>query len=53
MLPPMEIVPMASDFNDLHATIWANSLFSESIGAMYPHVVMLYWFQKNAKCKNQ
>ena len=34
MLPPVRIEPKASDFNTLHVTVWANSLFAGSIKAI-------------------
>ena len=46
MLPLMGIKPRASDFNALHATVWANSLFAGSLILLDPYVVMLHWFLK-------
>ena len=42
MLLPVGIEPMASNFNDLHATVWANSLFAGSfttIRFLYSHAL--------------
>ena len=44
MLPPVGVEPRASDFNVLHATVWANSLFAGSFRTLGPYIIMLYWF---------
>ena len=41
MWPPVGIEPRASDFNALHATAWANSLFAGSLRPLDLYIVML------------
>ena len=56
MLPPLGSEPrywLSSDFQVLHATTELNPLFAESFRHLDPYAVMLYWFQKNSKSKNQ
>ena len=44
MLPPVGIEPRTSNFNAVHATVWANSLFAGSLKPLNPYIVLLYWF---------
>ena len=56
MLPPLGSEPkhwLSSDFQTLHASTELISLAVGSFSPLDPYVVMLYWFQKNAKSKNQ
>ena len=45
MLPPVEVEPRASDFHALHASIWTNSLFTESPRPLDLYIVMLCGFR--------
>ena len=38
MLPPVGVEPRASDFKTLHATVWANCLFAESLTSLDPYI---------------
>ena len=43
MLPQVGIEPRAPDFDDLHAIVWANSLFDGNLRPLDPDIVMLCW----------
>ena len=53
MLHQLGSEPMDSDFTALHATIWANSPICQKSQPLRSWLVMLYWFQKFSKFKNQ
>ena len=56
MLLPLGSEPrhwFSYDFHVLHATTQLIPLFAGKLSPLDPYVVMLYWFQKNSKSKNQ